>query len=273
MPDLSLDPSALTVVAPPPPTPLGVRTNGLLTQSAQKAAKPASTAPRVDLEPLYTNLKAAISEFWTEYKEAMGLFVIGTISISSSLPLSPSRRNLHTAFWYPELMSNAVLGQLNQEEFSLRTDHFLASDPAIEHLHNQLIVGIFTNVGRDPPEPGVAPFVSANDKPVVLPKPLSGDAAEQRLKTEVMQLPARDRRRLKDVAEVCYTNRERPMGSYFGVACANTSPSPKLPTPYPQHFLNTKPRSHSGLPAMRLAVQAAKPVSSTNPPLSYRGRH
>jgi hypothetical protein len=96
------------------------------------------------------------------------------------------------------------LGQLNQEEFCLRTDHFLAVDPAIEHLHNQLIVGIFTNVGRDPPEPGVAPFVSANDKPVALPKPLSGDAAEQRLRTEVMQLPARDRRRLKDVPDVSF---------------------------------------------------------------------
>ena len=63
-------------------------------------------------------------------------------------------------------------------------------------------MGIFVNVGRDPPEPGVAPFVSANDKPVVLSKPVSGDAAEQRLKTEVMQLPPRDRRRLKDVLEV-----------------------------------------------------------------------
>ena len=86
----------------------------------------------------------------------------------------------------------------------------------MEHLHNQLIVGIFINVGRDPPEaPGVAPFVSANDKPVVLSKPVSGDAAELRLKTEVMQLPPRDRRRLKDVTEVrspkggFHTGRER----------------------------------------------------------------
>ena len=84
----------------------------------------------------------------------------------------------------------------------MRTDHFLATDPAIEHLHNQLIMGIWFNVGRDPPEPGVASFVSTNDKPVVLSKPVSGDAAEQRLKAEVMQLPARDRRRLKDVQEV-----------------------------------------------------------------------
>lgn len=72
----------------------------------------------------------------------------------------------------------------------------------VDHLHNQLIAAIYGNVVRDLPDPGVAPWVSANDKPTVLSKPVSGDAAEQRLKTEVMQLPARDRRRLKEVPEV-----------------------------------------------------------------------
>lgn len=61
---------------------------------------------------------------------------------------------------------------------------------------------ILGNVLRDLPEQGVAPWVSANDKPMVLSKPVSGNAAEQRLKTEVMQLPARDRRRIKEVPDV-----------------------------------------------------------------------
>ena len=78
----------------------------------------------------------------------------------------------------------------------------MTADPMIEHLHNQLVAGIFANVGRDLPEPGVAPWVSANDKPTVLAKPVSGDASEQRLKTEIMRLPARDRRRLKEVPDV-----------------------------------------------------------------------
>ena len=78
----------------------------------------------------------------------------------------------------------------------------MTADPNTEHLHNQLIAGIFVNVGRDLPEPGVAPWVSTNDKPTVLAKPVSGDAAEQRLKTEIMRLPARDRRRLKEVPDV-----------------------------------------------------------------------
>jgi len=52
------------------------------------------------------------------------------------------------------------------------------------------------------PDHGVASWVSANDKPITATgtKPVSGDAAEQRLKAEVMSLPNRDRRRLKDVA-------------------------------------------------------------------------
>jgi len=88
----------------------------------------------------------------------------------------------------------------------------VTADPNTEHLHNQLIAGIYGNVNRDPPEPGVAPWVSANDKPTVLSKPVSGDAAEQRLKTEVMQLPARERRRVKEVPDVSglgYTSSRR----------------------------------------------------------------
>lgn len=92
-------------------------------------------------------------------------------------------------------------GQLNQNELFLQIGHFFTSDPSIEHLHNQLISAIYGNVTRDLPEPGVAPWVSANDKPTVLSKPVVGDAAEQRLKTEVMQMPARDRRRLKEVTD------------------------------------------------------------------------
>ena len=97
------------------------------------------------------------------------------------------------------------IGRLNQNELAFQIDHYVTTDPNVEHLHNQLIAGIYGNVSRDPPEPGVASWVSANDKPTVLSKPVSGDAAEQRLKTEVMQLPARDRRRIKEAADVSYS--------------------------------------------------------------------
>lgn len=95
-----------------------------------------------------------------------------------------------------------TLGQLNQEELSRRIDHFIRTDASRERLHNQFICAIYSNAFRDAPEPGVASWVSANDKPTAVPKPVSGDAAEQRLKTEVMQLPARDRHRLKGIPDV-----------------------------------------------------------------------
>lgn len=89
-------------------------------------------------------------------------------------------------------------------ELSARIDTFIdTSAGEIEHLHNQLIAAIYGNVTREMPDQGVASWVSANDKPTTGAgsKPVSGDAAEQRLKTEVMQLPARDRRRLKDLSQ------------------------------------------------------------------------
>ena len=91
----------------------------------------------------------------------------------------------------------------------------MTADPTIEHLHNQLIAGIFANVGRDLPEPGVAPWVSANDKPTVPAKPISGDAAEQRLKAEIMRLPARDRRRVKEVPDVSSGIPPRTLACFF----------------------------------------------------------
>jgi transcriptional coactivator HFI1/ADA1 len=93
-------------------------------------------------------------------------------------------------------------GRLNQVEFSERIDPLLASpDGSKEHLHNQLIAAIYGNVTREMPDQGLAPWVSANDKPSTTAgsKPVSGDAAERRLKGDVMQLPARDRRRIKDL--------------------------------------------------------------------------
>ncbi|KAL4885365.1 transcriptional regulator of RNA polII, SAGA, subunit-domain-containing protein [Aspergillus karnatakaensis] len=134
----------------------------------QKATKALISVPRLDLEPIYTELKAAIGHKWTEYKEATTLF---------------------------------LLGQLNQDELTARIDQIICADQKIEHLHNNFVCAIIGNLTRDLPDHGVASWVSANDKPSVVSKPTSGDAAEQRLKTEIMQLPPRDRRRIKAIPE------------------------------------------------------------------------
>ncbi|KAL8913637.1 MAG: hypothetical protein Q9171_001602 [Xanthocarpia ochracea] len=170
MPDI--DPAALSrsdSVAPSIPNALNIsKINGTTGPSSIKTQKTTNPPQRIDLEPLYTNLKAAIADNWGKYKEAISLF---------------------------------ILGHLNQNELSLQIDHYVCADPNTEHLHNQLIAAIYGNVLRDVPDQGVAPWVSANDKPTLLSKPLAGDEAEQRLKREVMQLPARDRRRIKEVPD------------------------------------------------------------------------
>ena len=93
------------------------------------------------------------------------------------------------------------IGRLNQVELSERIDPILTShNGEKEHLHNKLISAIYGNVTREMPDQGLAPWVSANDKPTATgAKPVTGDAAERRLKGDVMQLPSRDRRRIKDL--------------------------------------------------------------------------
>ena len=102
-----------------------------------------------------------------------------------------------------------TLGYLSQQEFSRQIEPFISIDPSREHLHNQLLCAILTNTYRDPPEAAVAGWVSANDKPTMgLSKPAAGDASEQRLKTEVMQLPPRMRLRMKGVKDVSQSEDE-----------------------------------------------------------------
>lgn len=100
-----------------------------------------------------------------------------------------------------------MIGHYNQSEYSSRVDYFLCADPKNEHLHNNFVCALIGNLTRDLPDHGVANWVSANDKPSTVSKPVSGDAAEQRLKTEVMKLPPRDRRRIKGIPEVCSRKR------------------------------------------------------------------
>ncbi|KAL7785548.1 transcriptional regulator of RNA polII, SAGA, subunit domain-containing protein [Trichoderma ceciliae] len=172
MPDI--DPAALSRPPVNVSTPiLSTKTLTVTAPGSQKAVKTSQIIPsRIDLEPLYTALKAVItSEQWLIYKESTTEF---------------------------------LTGRLNQAEYSSRIDPILSSPTGEkDHLHNQLIAAIYGNVTREMPDLGLAPWVSANDKPTTTTgsKPVSGDAAERRLKGEVMQLPARDRRRIKELTQ------------------------------------------------------------------------
>ncbi|KAK2798221.1 hypothetical protein FQN50_008919 [Emmonsiellopsis sp. PD_5] len=179
---MQIDPAALTGTnsgsSSSLPAPKSVAPTPVPTQKTTKAL---ISVPRLDFEPIYTELKAAIGIHWTEYKEAIALF---------------------------------LLGHLNQNEFASRVDHFLCADPKTEHLHNNFVCAIIGNLTRDLPDHGVASWVSANDKPTVVSKPVSGDAAEQRLKTEVMQLPPKDRRRIKAIPEPEPQSQPNPLEEY-----------------------------------------------------------
>ncbi|PHH89050.1 hypothetical protein CDD83_6718 [Cordyceps sp. RAO-2017] len=179
MPDI--DPAALSRPTVTLSTPvLSAKSLSINAAGTAKITKTSQIIPaRIELEPLYSALKAAVgAEQWAVYTEATAEF---------------------------------LTGRLSQAEYSERVDAILGGDNGDKHhLHNQLIAAIFGNVTREMPDQGVAPWVSANDKPVptTASKPVSGDAAERRLKGDVMQLPARDRRRIKDLTQNDYDPHE-----------------------------------------------------------------
>lgn len=132
---------------------------------------PKSAQPRIEYEPLYADLKLLIGHNWTVYHDALTRF---------------------------------VRAELSANEFGELTDNFVLATPATEHAHNSLICAILFNTTADAPEGGPAAWVSAaSDKTTSAStaKPANtSDVGEQRLKAEVMSIPARDRRRLKAIA-------------------------------------------------------------------------
>ena len=93
MPDI--DPAALSrsdSIAPPIPNPLNIsKVNGATGLSSSKTQKTTNAPQRIDLEPLYTNLKAVIGDNWGKYKEALSLFILGIFPIN----MYPSLANQH----------------------------------------------------------------------------------------------------------------------------------------------------------------------------------
>ena len=129
---------------------------------------PKSAQPRIDYEPLYTDLKLLIGHNWTVYYDAL---------------------------------TRCLRAELSAAEFGELVDNFVLANPATEHAHNSLICSILFNTTADAPEGGPAAWVSAaSDKATSnsAAKPANiSDVGEQRLKAEVMWIPARDRRRIK----------------------------------------------------------------------------
>ena len=105
----------------------------------------------------------------------------------------------------------------------MKLDRILIT-PALEHAHNQYVLGIVANSLRDAPEPGTVSW--ADDKVVGKSSGGAGKAGhgqgddterEKRLKAEVMQLPRRERKRLKALQENPYDAFAQGMIEYHDV--------------------------------------------------------
>lgn len=70
--DLSINTSALTGAKPVPAPLITTQKNGRL------------PIPRVDLEPIYTQLKAALGDHWADYKAAISAFILGNFTSAST---------------------------------------------------------------------------------------------------------------------------------------------------------------------------------------------
>ncbi|KAI9669663.1 MAG: transcriptional coactivator hfi1/ADA1 [Alyxoria varia] len=188
-----------------------------LSTQAQKSV------PRVDLEPLYSALRSAIGDQWATYKDATSRFVLGCLSI---------------------------------QEFNRQTSHIFAIDPPrIEHLHNQLTIALHANALRDQPDAKVATWVS-EDKPAAgaAAKPTTGgDAAEQRLKTEVMNLPPRARLRIKSIKD----DPPQPLTTAFQASALLK----RLPT---STSTTQQPSTASGGSAAASSSTSAQPAGGAN---------
>jgi len=161
-----------------------------LATSHPSAQKNSSTGKvpvsRVELEPIYTQLKAALgADQWAEYKAALNAFVLGNLNQAElSWVLQPLLSSSHSV---------------------ITTADPLRSPVSTQHLHNTLLAVLYANTLRDPPSSDVAPWVVASDKPTATSKNAgvtgANDKAEERLKRETVSLHARDRRRIKVLKE------------------------------------------------------------------------
>ncbi|KAK5124434.1 hypothetical protein LTR85_001651 [Meristemomyces frigidus] len=173
--DLTLPTLSPTLTAKTLPTPQS---------SAQKNGGKVPV-PRVDLEPIYTQLKGALGDGWTDYKAAVNAFVLGNL-------------NQAELSWVLQPLLSAVPSVITSVDP-------VRSPISTLHLHNTLIAALCANLLRDPPPTDVAPWVVATDKPTTAAKNAgasgANDKAEERLKREIMSLHPRDRRRIKTLKE------------------------------------------------------------------------
>lgn len=146
---------------------------------------------RVNVEPMYKQLQKVLGKDWEAYRNALKEFVLGNLS-----------QNELSYFLQPIFVTAATTGAAAAASSTSTTTDLLRTPAAVTNLHNSFFIAVFANCQRDPPPTEVAPWVVATDKPAATAKSAgagsgTNDKVEERLKHEVMQVHARDRKRIK----------------------------------------------------------------------------
>lgn len=141
---------------------------------------------RINAEPVYTQLKNALGVQWSDYKAAIGAFITGSL-------------NQAELTWVLQPLLSAAPSLITSADSN-------RSPVSLLHLHNQLVMSIYGNALRDPPQSEVAPYVVATDKPSATAKSSgaasgTNDKNEEKLKKHTMGLHARDRQRIKGLKD------------------------------------------------------------------------
>lgn len=83
---MQIDPAALSRPDSAATTITSSKGSATSAPALQKSTKALIAVPRLDLEPVYTELKAAIADHWAEYKEATTLFLLGEFDMMKWTP-------------------------------------------------------------------------------------------------------------------------------------------------------------------------------------------
>lgn len=148
---------------------------------------------RVNVEPMYKQLQKVLGKDWEAYRTALKDFALGNLSQTElSYFLQPMFVNAAAA---------AAASTTTSSSSSTALEAF-RTPAAVTNLHNSFFVSVYSNCQRDPPPTEVAPWVVATDKPTTTAKSAgagsgANDKVEERLRHEVMQVHARDRKRIK----------------------------------------------------------------------------
>lgn len=166
--------------------------------SGQKNVAPGgkTQVERVNVEPMYKQLQKALGKDMEAYRNALKDYMMGNMS------------QKELSYFIQPLFVTAAATAASAPANSAATETFRTA-AAITNLHNAFFISVCSNCQRDPPPSEVAPWVVATDKPAATAKSAgagsgTNDKFEERLRSEVMQVHARDRKRIKSAKELAH---------------------------------------------------------------------